>query len=172
MLCGNTFATDRLVDDAKKAPAIPATDRTLLGRLTFKLRFARGIAEFLLATLSSNKCVTSRPTASVAHFARVAQHYGTGGAQHSAHLTGTRLPLVRHGSVVLGSGNTSWRFARMMSTRRCLPRLTAEDLISIGGNLGWALHGIARDPLGLAKPSSVDRARGSSKAGIFGWPMR
>jgi hypothetical protein len=43
-------ATDPLVDDAKKAPpAIPATDRTLLGRLTFKLRFARAIAEFLLA---------------------------------------------------------------------------------------------------------------------------
>jgi hypothetical protein len=50
ILCGNTFATDRLVDDAKKAPAIPATDTTLLGRFTFKLRFACGIAEFLLAT--------------------------------------------------------------------------------------------------------------------------
>jgi hypothetical protein len=47
MLCGNTLATDRLVDDAKKAPAIPATDRTLLWRFTFRLRFARGIAEFL-----------------------------------------------------------------------------------------------------------------------------
>jgi hypothetical protein len=42
--------TDPLVDDAKKAPAIPATDTTLLGRFTFKLRFACGIAEFLLAT--------------------------------------------------------------------------------------------------------------------------
>jgi hypothetical protein len=50
MLCGGISATDRLVDDTKKAPAIPATDRTLLGRFTFKLRFARGIAEFLLAT--------------------------------------------------------------------------------------------------------------------------
>ena len=47
MLCGGMSATDPLVDDAKKAPpAIPATDRTLLGRFTFRLRGARGIAEF------------------------------------------------------------------------------------------------------------------------------
>jgi hypothetical protein len=44
-------ATDPLVDDAKKAPPIPAADRILLGRFTFKLCFARGIAEFLLAIL-------------------------------------------------------------------------------------------------------------------------
>jgi hypothetical protein len=50
ILCGGVSATDPLVDDAKKAPAIPATDTTLLGRFTFKLRFARGTAEFLLAT--------------------------------------------------------------------------------------------------------------------------
>jgi hypothetical protein len=46
MLCGDISATDPLVDDAKKAPAIPATDATLPGRFTFKLRFACGIAEF------------------------------------------------------------------------------------------------------------------------------
>jgi hypothetical protein len=55
MLCGGISPTDLLVDDAKKAPAIPATDTTLLGRFTFKLRFACGIAEFLLANCSSNK---------------------------------------------------------------------------------------------------------------------
>jgi hypothetical protein len=44
------LATDRLVDDAKNAPAIPIADTTLRGRFTFKLRFACGIAEFLLAT--------------------------------------------------------------------------------------------------------------------------
>jgi hypothetical protein len=47
MLSGGISPTDLLVDDAKKAPAIPATDRTLLWRFTFRLRFARGIAEFL-----------------------------------------------------------------------------------------------------------------------------
>jgi hypothetical protein len=50
ILCGDISATDPLVDDAKKAPAIPAADTTLPGLFTFKFRFACGIAEFLLAT--------------------------------------------------------------------------------------------------------------------------
>src|SRR5262249_24962568 len=29
-----------------------------------------------------------------------------------------------------------------------------------------------RGPLGVVKPSSVDRASGSSRAGVFGWSMR
>jgi hypothetical protein len=47
---GGISATDPLVDDAKKAPAIPAADTTLPGRFTFKLRFTCGTAESLLAT--------------------------------------------------------------------------------------------------------------------------
>jgi hypothetical protein len=47
MFSGGISPTDLLVEDAKKAPAIPATDTTLLGRFIFKLRFACGIAEFL-----------------------------------------------------------------------------------------------------------------------------
>ncbi len=50
MFSGGISPTDLLLDDAKKAPAIPATDTTLLGRFTFRLRFTCGTAEFLRTT--------------------------------------------------------------------------------------------------------------------------
>ena len=45
---------------------------------------------------------------------------------------GDRLPLVRHGSAVSGSGQYESAFRANDVDAQVLPRLTAEDLISIG----------------------------------------
>src|ERR1700744_935610 len=48
------FAGDPPVDAAKDTPAIPRTDRALLGRFPFKARFACNMSEFLLTFLQTN----------------------------------------------------------------------------------------------------------------------
>jgi hypothetical protein len=51
-------ATDPPVDAAKDTPAIPSTDKALLGRFPFEARFVCDIAEFL-PYFPSNKCATN-----------------------------------------------------------------------------------------------------------------
>jgi hypothetical protein len=64
-------AGDPPVDAAKDTPAIPSTDRALLGRFPFEARFACNISEFLLTFLRTPR---DEPIVSVAHV-RFEYHY-------------------------------------------------------------------------------------------------